>query len=205
MSDLLAPKPSYVRRQRRGGELSPPDREWSRGPKRWWRVIWSSARNCFVFIIGGRCARRALTLKTTGSRLSIAGAVVLVALLKAHDLSRGAMTRADLAAACAGQHVMAAIVVPTHQVGLDGSLSQRYRHRIMNMVRRNVAVRLHLLQSFNQPVFMSVGHRDQRWRRRAIRSRTAARGRRTLLAQRSAADGGRPKSFGGRFTHVFAV
>jgi hypothetical protein len=50
----------------------------------------------------------------------------VVSCFEAYDGARGAAARADSAAARAGQHIMAAAIVPTYQIGSDGPLTEQY-------------------------------------------------------------------------------
>jgi len=72
----------------------------------------------------------------------VRGAVdpVAAALLESDDDARGAAARADSASARSGQDVMAAAIVPAHQIGLDGSLTEHSGHRILNVSQRDVAM-----------------------------------------------------------------
>ena len=75
-----------------------------------------------------------------------------------HHRARSATSPANSPAARAGQHVTASAVVPTHEVGLDGVLTEQHRHRIVDMSGRDVPVRVHALQSLNQSLFERVDH-----------------------------------------------
>ena len=70
--------------------------------------------------------------------------VSVVSCLEANDGARDAAPRADSAAARAGQHVMAAAIVPAHQIGLDGSLTEYHCHRILNVSWRDIPMRIDL-------------------------------------------------------------
>ena len=70
--------------------------------------------------------------------------VPVVSRLEAYDGARDAAPRADSAAARAGQHVMAAAIVPAHQIGLDGPLTEHHGHRILNVSWRDIAMRVDL-------------------------------------------------------------
>jgi hypothetical protein len=50
----------------------------------------------------------------------------VVSCFEAYDGAKDAAPRADSAAARAGQHVMAAAIVPAHQIGLDGPLTEHH-------------------------------------------------------------------------------
>jgi hypothetical protein len=82
--------------------------------------------------------RRAITLPFSWSYSSI-GFPVRRAVFEAYDGARDAAPRADSAAARAGQHVMAAAIVPAHQIGLDGPLTEHHVHRILDVSRRDIA------------------------------------------------------------------
>ena len=56
----------------------------------------------------------------------------------------GTAARADSASARSGQDVMAAAVVPAHQIGLDSSLTEYSVHRILSMSSRIVAIDINL-------------------------------------------------------------
>ena len=75
-----------------------------------------------------------------------------------YDCPRSATSRAKSPAARTRQHVTVSGVVPAHQVGLDGVLTERRRHRIVDVSGRDVPVRLHALQSLNQSLFECVAH-----------------------------------------------
>ena len=67
-----------------------------------------------------------------------------VALLKSYDDAGGAAARADSVSARSGQDVMAAAIVPAHQIGLDGSLTEYHCHRILSVSSRDVAMDINL-------------------------------------------------------------
>jgi len=92
---------------------------------------------------------RAITLPFSWSYSSIGFPVrravtSVVSCFEAYDGARDAAARADSAAARAGQHVMAAAIVPAHQIGLDGPLTEHHVHRILNVSRRDIAMRVDL-------------------------------------------------------------
>jgi hypothetical protein len=62
--------------------------------------------------------------------------VSVVAFVEPYDDAGGAAARADAASACSRQHVMAAAIVPAHQIGLDGPLTEHHRHRILDVSPR---------------------------------------------------------------------
>src|SRR5208337_5246339 len=66
----------------------------------------------------------------------------VVTLLEADDDARGTAARADSVSTRSGQDVMAATVVPAHQIGLDGLLTEYSGHRnlILSVRSRNVAM-----------------------------------------------------------------
>ena len=106
---------------------------------------------------------RAITLPFSWSYSSIGfpvrrAIVSVVSCLEAYDGARDAAARADLAAARAGQHIMAAAIVPAHQIGSDGSLTEHHGHRILNVSRRDIAMRIDLPQGLDQSFFLGVGH-----------------------------------------------
>ena len=68
----------------------------------------------------------------------------VVSCFEAYDGARDAAPRADSAAARSGQHVMAAAIVPAHQIGLDGPLTEHHVHRILNVTRCDIAMRVDL-------------------------------------------------------------
>jgi hypothetical protein len=68
----------------------------------------------------------------------------VVAFVEPYDDARGAAAPADSASARSRQHVMAAAIVPAHQIGLDGPLTEHHRHRILNVSRRDIAMRIDL-------------------------------------------------------------
>ena len=68
----------------------------------------------------------------------------VVAFVEPYDGARGAAARADSASARSRQHVMAAAIVPAHQIGLDGPLTEHHRHRILNVSRRDIAMQVDL-------------------------------------------------------------
>jgi hypothetical protein len=87
---------------------------------------------------------RAITLPFSWSYSSIGfpvrrAVVSVVSCLEAYDRARDAAPRADSTAARAGQHVMAAAIVPAHQIGLDGPLTEHHGHRILNVSWRDIA------------------------------------------------------------------
>ena len=53
---------------------------------------------------------------------------------------------------------MAAAIVPAHQIGLDGPLTEHHGHRILNVSRRDIAMRVDLPQGLDQSFFLGVGH-----------------------------------------------
>ncbi len=68
----------------------------------------------------------------------------VVAPLESYYDARGAAARADSASASSGQDVMAAAIVPAHQIGLDGSLTEYSGHRILSVSSRDVAMDINL-------------------------------------------------------------
>ena len=75
----------------------------------------------------------------------------------------------------AGQHVAAAVFVPAHQVGLKGVLAQQHRHRIVDMCGRDVPVRIHSLQGFDQSLLDGVGRHGSKMSPRARLCKVFAR------------------------------
>lgn len=93
--------------------------------------------------------RRVITLPVSWSYSSIGFPVrravpSVVSCFEAYDGARDAAPRADSASARAGQHIMAAAIVPAHQIGLDGPLTEHHGHRILNVSRRDIAMRVDL-------------------------------------------------------------
>ena len=82
----------------------------------------------------------------------------VAALFEPKDNAGGAAARADSTSTRSGHHVMATAVVPAHQIGLDGPLTEHHRHRILNVSRRDVAMRVHLRQGLDQSFFQGVCH-----------------------------------------------
>ena len=82
----------------------------------------------------------------------------VAALFEPKDNAGGAAARADSTSTRSGHHVMAAAVVPAHQIGLDGPLTEHHRHRILNVSRRDIAMRVHLRQGLDQSFFQGVFH-----------------------------------------------
>src|SRR3984893_11889835 len=68
----------------------------------------------------------------------------VVSCFEAYDGARDAAPRADSAAARAREHVMAAAIVPAHQIGLDGPLTEHHGHRILNVSWPDIAMRADL-------------------------------------------------------------
>ena len=68
----------------------------------------------------------------------------VVTLLEADDDARGTAARADSVSTRSGQDVMAAAIVPAHQIGLDGSLTEYSGHRILSVSSRDVAMDINL-------------------------------------------------------------
>ena len=68
----------------------------------------------------------------------------VVAPLKSYYDARGAAARADSASARSGQDVIAAAIVPAHQIGLHGSLAKYSGHRILSVSSRDVAMHINL-------------------------------------------------------------
>jgi hypothetical protein len=92
---------------------------------------------------------RAITLPFSWNYSSIGfpvwrAVISVVSCLEAYDGARDAAPRADSAAARASQHEMAAAIVPAHQIGLDGPLTEHHSHRILNVSRRDIAMRVDL-------------------------------------------------------------
>ena len=84
--------------------------------------------------------------------------VSVVSCLEAYDGARDAAPRADSAAARAGQHVMTAAIVPAHQIGLNGPLTEHHGHRILNVSWRDIAMRVDLPQGLDQSFFLGIDH-----------------------------------------------
>ena len=77
---------------------------------------------------------------------------------KQYHSARSATTLANSPAARTCQHVTTSSVVPAHEVGSDGVLTEQHRHRIVDMSGGNVSVRVHALQSLNQSLFECVDY-----------------------------------------------
>jgi hypothetical protein len=75
-----------------------------------------------------------------------------------YDSPRSAAALGNSPAAGACQHVTTSHVVPPHKVVSDHVLSEQHRHWIVDMNGRNVSVRVHTLQSFNESLFECVDH-----------------------------------------------
>jgi hypothetical protein len=84
--------------------------------------------------------------------------VSAVSCLKSYDRARHVAPRADSASACAGQHIMAAPIIPAHQIGLDGLLSEHHGHRILNMAWCDIAMHVDLSQGLDQSFYLGVYH-----------------------------------------------
>src|ERR1700730_11972584 len=90
-------------------------------------------------------ARRSFSWSCSSIGFPVRRAVVsVVSCLEAYDGARDVAPCANSAAARAGQHVMAASIVPAHQIGLDGPLTEHHGHRILNVSRRDIAMRVDL-------------------------------------------------------------
>ena len=72
--------------------------------------------------------------------------------------ARSATALANSPSAGTCQHVTTSHFIPPHKVGSDDVLSEQHRHRIVDMSWRNVAVRVHGLQSLNKSLFERVDH-----------------------------------------------
>ena len=77
---------------------------------------------------------------------------------ESYHCARGATASANSPAARARQHVTTTGVVPAHQIGLDRILTEHHCHGIVDVCRRNIAVRVHAPQSLNQSLFDRVDH-----------------------------------------------
>ena len=53
---------------------------------------------------------------------------------------------------------MAAAIVPAHQIGLDGSLTEYSGHRILSVSSRDVAMDINLRQGLDESFFLGVCH-----------------------------------------------
>jgi hypothetical protein len=124
-----------------------------RAPRTWRSAGQRPERRQLRRAVGGNSLfssrSRAITLPFSWSYSSIGfpvrrAVISVVSCLEAYDGARDAAPRADSAAARAGQHIMAAAIVPAHQIGLDGPLTEHHGHRILNMSRRDIAMRVDL-------------------------------------------------------------
>jgi hypothetical protein len=53
---------------------------------------------------------------------------------------------------------MAAAIVPAHQIGLDGSLTEYSGHRILSVSSRDVAMDINLRYGLDESFFLGVCH-----------------------------------------------
>ena len=82
----------------------------------------------------------------------------VVAPLESYYDASVAAARADLASARSGQDVMAAAIVPAHQIGLDGSLTEYSGHRILSVSSRDVAMDINVRYGLDESFFLGVCH-----------------------------------------------
>jgi hypothetical protein len=75
---------------------------------------------------------------------SVVSAVSCLEWLEWYDDARDVVPLSDAPAACAGQHITAAAIVPPHQISLDRLLTEQHSRRILNMAWCDIAMRLDL-------------------------------------------------------------
>jgi hypothetical protein len=86
------------------------------------------------------------------------GFILGFALPESQDRAWRPTARADPSPTRTRQHVTVSVIVPAHEIALDGSLAEHHRHRVIDVSGRHVAVRVHVLQSLDESVFGSVAH-----------------------------------------------
>src|SRR5208337_2215228 len=68
-----------------------------------------------------------------------------VAFREGKDRARNATARANSPSSRPRQHITISDVVPKHQIAPDRVLTEHHCHRIVNVRRRDIAVRVHIL------------------------------------------------------------
>jgi hypothetical protein len=84
--------------------------------------------------------------------------ILWIALPESQDRARRPTARADPSSTRTRQHITVSVIVPAHEIALDGVLTEHHRHRVVDVRGRDVAMRVHVFQSLNESLFGSIHH-----------------------------------------------
>jgi hypothetical protein len=86
------------------------------------------------------------------------GFILCIALPESQDRAWRPTARADPSPTRTRQHITVSVIVPAHEIALDGVLTEHHRHRVVDVGGRDVAMRVHVFQSLNESLFGSIHH-----------------------------------------------
>jgi hypothetical protein len=121
-----------------------------------WRRLWREA-----------CFNSAARQKTSFIRVISGGVpssygfilcILWIALPESQDRAWRPTARADPSPTRTRQHITVSVIVPAHEIALDGVLTEHHRHRVVDVGGRDVAMRVHVFQSLNESLFRSIHH-----------------------------------------------
>jgi hypothetical protein len=84
--------------------------------------------------------------------------ILCIPLPESQDRAWRPTARADPPPTRTRQHITVSVIVPAHEIALDGVLTEHHRHRVVDVCGRDVAMRVHVFQSLNESLFGSIHH-----------------------------------------------
>src|SRR5277367_4225482 len=121
------------------------------GRRLWREACFNSAarrKTSFIRVISGGVP----------SRYGFILCILWIALPESQDRAWRATARADPSPTRTRQHITVSVIVPAHEITLDGVLTEHHRHRVVDVGGRDVAMRVHVFQSLNESLFGSIHH-----------------------------------------------
>jgi hypothetical protein len=121
------------------------------GRRLWREACFNSAarrKTSFIRVISGGVP----------SRYGFILCILWIALPESQDRAWRATARADPSPTRTRQHITVSVIVPAHEIALDGVLTEHHRHRVVDVGGRDVAMRVHVFQSLNESLFGSIHH-----------------------------------------------
>jgi hypothetical protein len=84
--------------------------------------------------------------------------ILCIPLPESQDGAWRPTARADPPPTRTRQHITVSVIVPAHEIALDGVLTEHHCHGVVDVGGRDVAVRVHVLQSLDESLFGSIHH-----------------------------------------------
>src|SRR5271154_349366 len=84
--------------------------------------------------------------------------ILWIALPESQDRAWRPTARTDPSPTRTRQNITVSVIVPAHEITLDGVLTEHHRHRVVDVGGRDVAMRVHVFQSLNESLFGSIHH-----------------------------------------------